>query len=254
MNSGKFAKLAGVTPRTLRHYRNIGLLRNVRRKDNGYYEYTMSDLLTMLRIRSLTSLGFSLDNVRDILEETSSENGFYLDDLDKELEKQIDRLKQQREAISLLKEAGVSADTPACFIRVTESILKSGIPADMIQIELESLLITYHLLDADSLNTLYEYFGSLIDAGLFEEYCRLGAKVCECDENTPESEKDALAEKIAPIIAAVPGFHDVMADSYGDPALIKRLNSVLRMHYGEKVYAAGEDVFHRVLKLLTDKY
>ena len=60
MNSGEFARLAGVTQRALRHWRNLGLLSEVTAGDNGYYDYTVRDLLKVLRIKNLSALGFSL--------------------------------------------------------------------------------------------------------------------------------------------------------------------------------------------------
>ena len=51
MRSGEIARLAGVTVRTLRHYRSIGLLPEPNRSDNGYCEYTLDDLLRLLRIK-----------------------------------------------------------------------------------------------------------------------------------------------------------------------------------------------------------
>ena len=67
LRSGDVAKLAGVTVRTLRHYRSIGLLPEPPRDDNGYCSYGIEDLARVLRIKRLASLGFSLEDIGGML-------------------------------------------------------------------------------------------------------------------------------------------------------------------------------------------
>ena len=69
LRSGELAKLAGVTVRTLRHYRTIGLLPDPPRDDNGYCSYGIEDLVRVLRIKRLASLGFSLDDIKGMLDD-----------------------------------------------------------------------------------------------------------------------------------------------------------------------------------------
>ena len=73
MKSNELAKLAGVTVRTLRHYHAIGLLDEPPRQANGYRDYRPEDLLRVLRIRQLASLGFPLDQVAGMLDELDAE-------------------------------------------------------------------------------------------------------------------------------------------------------------------------------------
>ena len=69
LRSGELAKLAGVTVRTLRHYRTIGLLPEPPRGDNGYCSYGIEDLARVLRIKRLSSLGFSLEDIGGMLDD-----------------------------------------------------------------------------------------------------------------------------------------------------------------------------------------
>lgn len=69
LRSGELAKLAGVTVRTLRHYRTIGLLPDPPRDENGYCSYGIEDLVRVLRIKRLASLGFSLDDIKGMLDD-----------------------------------------------------------------------------------------------------------------------------------------------------------------------------------------
>lgn len=57
------AKLSGVSAETIRKYRDRGLLLPERNPENGYYEYSDSDLLNLLYIRKLRGANLSLDAI-----------------------------------------------------------------------------------------------------------------------------------------------------------------------------------------------
>ena len=67
MRIGELASLVGISTRALRHYHRIGLLPEPARKANGYREYSLRDAVGLARVRRLTELGLSLDEVRDAL-------------------------------------------------------------------------------------------------------------------------------------------------------------------------------------------
>ncbi|GEM45100.1 MerR family transcriptional regulator [Deinococcus cellulosilyticus] len=71
---GEFARITGVTLRTLRHYDEMGLLSPSRLSDNDYRVYTASDLQKMQQILSLRDLGMPLDRIRHITEGLSRED------------------------------------------------------------------------------------------------------------------------------------------------------------------------------------
>jgi DNA-binding transcriptional MerR regulator len=71
---GEVAKLVGVTPKTLRHYEDVGLLRQPQRSEAGYRLYCADDLLRLHRIKRLRSLGLSLTQVKGVLGEPDSGN------------------------------------------------------------------------------------------------------------------------------------------------------------------------------------
>jgi DNA-binding transcriptional MerR regulator len=64
----EFAKLTRVTVRTLHYYDQIGLLRPTIERPNGYRVYTDADLLKLQQIVTLKFMGFSLDEIRRLLE------------------------------------------------------------------------------------------------------------------------------------------------------------------------------------------
>ncbi|MGB6181147.1 MAG: MerR family transcriptional regulator [Rhodococcus sp. (in: high G+C Gram-positive bacteria)] len=67
MQIGQLATAADTTPRTVRHYHRLGLLAEPRRRGNGYREYTMSDVVRLMRIRWLAANGVPLGSVAVVL-------------------------------------------------------------------------------------------------------------------------------------------------------------------------------------------
>lgn len=65
---GDFSRIARVSARLLRFYDEIGLFMPAHADDStGYRHYTLAQLVQLNRITVLKELGFSLDQVRDIL-------------------------------------------------------------------------------------------------------------------------------------------------------------------------------------------
>lgn len=65
---GDFSRLSRVTPRMLRHYDALGLLRPEAVGDNGYRYYRQEQLSDLLRIQWLKGYGFSLGEIGPLLE------------------------------------------------------------------------------------------------------------------------------------------------------------------------------------------
>jgi DNA-binding transcriptional MerR regulator len=63
----QLSKLAGVTPRTLHHYDDIGLLKPSRIGDNGYRYYGEESLLKLQQILFYRELKFSLEEIKRIM-------------------------------------------------------------------------------------------------------------------------------------------------------------------------------------------
>ncbi|GAB3621559.1 MerR family transcriptional regulator [Glutamicibacter endophyticus] len=65
---GDLVEATGLSHRTIRHYDEVGLLPASTRSEGGYRVYSESDLRRMLRIRSMKPLGFTLDEMRELLD------------------------------------------------------------------------------------------------------------------------------------------------------------------------------------------
>lgn len=66
---GELAKQTGMTVRTLHHYDEIGLLSPSHRTAAGHRLYVEDDVARLQQVASLRSLGFPLEEIRDLLNE-----------------------------------------------------------------------------------------------------------------------------------------------------------------------------------------
>ncbi len=63
----EFAKLAGVTVRTLQYYDQEGLLKPSELSGSGYRLYRLADLIPLQQVLTLKWMGFSLAQIKEIL-------------------------------------------------------------------------------------------------------------------------------------------------------------------------------------------
>ncbi len=68
MNIGTVADKSGVPPKTIRYYESIGLIPSAGRQANGYRTYNDIDMHTLHFIKRARGLGFSVEEVRDLLD------------------------------------------------------------------------------------------------------------------------------------------------------------------------------------------
>jgi DNA-binding transcriptional MerR regulator len=70
---GRVAELAGVTVRTLHHYDEIGLIVPSGRTPAGYRVYEPADIERLTRALTYRSLGFSLDQIAELLDDPAAD-------------------------------------------------------------------------------------------------------------------------------------------------------------------------------------
>lgn len=67
MHIGELAARTGLSLRTIRHYGDIGLLAPSARSEGGFRLYTEDDYSRLMLIRRMKPLGYSLDQMGDLL-------------------------------------------------------------------------------------------------------------------------------------------------------------------------------------------
>jgi MerR family transcriptional regulator, copper efflux regulator len=68
LHIGVVAERTGLSLRTLRHYDDVGLLRPSARSEGGFRLYTGADVDRLLLIRRMKPLGFTLEEMADLLD------------------------------------------------------------------------------------------------------------------------------------------------------------------------------------------
>jgi DNA-binding transcriptional MerR regulator len=120
---GELATLAGVTPRTLRHYEQLGLISPPRRGENGYRRYGTGSLLEVAEVRRLRSLGLGIDEIAKIRRDqppTGEVLEAGLDRLDADLAARIADLSARRVALRAVRDGAARG----------EPLLAQPMPAD----------------------------------------------------------------------------------------------------------------------------
>lgn len=96
---GELAELSGTTTRAIRHYHDIGLLPEPPRDPSGYRRYGSQDLVQLVRIRRMRSLGVALDDIGSALSGEPAHAG----DLTDVLRSLAEDISRQIESLQLLR-------------------------------------------------------------------------------------------------------------------------------------------------------
>ena len=102
---GDAAAFAGTTPRAIRHYHQIGLLREPERGGDGRRRYGYDDVIRLLWIRKMAEAGIRLDDMRAAFDETRDIEED-LGGLEKALAAQEAEIRRQRVAVQRLRAVG----------------------------------------------------------------------------------------------------------------------------------------------------
>ena len=68
MHIGELAERTELSLRTIRHYDDVGILPATARTEGGFRVYTESDVERLMVIRRMKPLGFTLDEMKDLLD------------------------------------------------------------------------------------------------------------------------------------------------------------------------------------------
>ena len=122
MNIGQAAKKSEVSAKTIRYYESIDLIPKAARADNGYRDYSSNDVEMLRFIKRSRNLGFSVDNVANLLDLWSNKQRASADVKDvalkhiKDVEKRIVELESIRDTLKNLTKCCHGDDRPDCPI------------------------------------------------------------------------------------------------------------------------------------------
>ena len=121
MNIGVVARKSGLPAKTIRYYEDIGLVK-ADRKSNGYRDYSEEHLNTLRFLARARSLGFSIEDCRQLLslyedrDRASSDVRTLAISHIREVERKIEELEGIRATLSSLVEACQGDQRPDCPI------------------------------------------------------------------------------------------------------------------------------------------
>lgn len=256
MRSGKIAQLAGVTVRTLRHYRTIGLLHEPPRGDNGYCEYSIDDLIRLLRIKQLASLGFSLEDIGGMLASLDADDGSkaaeLLDELDRELVEQIEQLEKKRQTLALIRSQQLDADVPTRLASVIGMLKEYGLPEDAMKSERSVMLLAGAMLSESDLDDTEAAYQDLVDRGLIDDYIKLNDWILELSDDATEAEKSAVVEKMVAVVKPV--FDRIDTSSWAEEPTEAELQaeSIFSQYQEQQLTPVQKEVTDRAIAALRE--
>ena len=122
MNIGQAASETGVSAKMIRYYESISLLNPSARRDAGYRIYTPNDLHALRFIKRARGLGFSLEQIRELLSlwqndqrASADVKGIALAHV-ADLNKRIAELTEMRDTLAHLAQSCHGDDKPDCPI------------------------------------------------------------------------------------------------------------------------------------------
>ena len=121
----ELADLAGTTARAVRHYHDVGLLEEPRRRSNGYKQYGVAHLVRVLRIKRLADLGFTLPQIAE-LDVADRYPRDALRGLDAHLARTLDRLLDARAEVRRILEQAAPTDLPPALAGRIRDVDLSG--------------------------------------------------------------------------------------------------------------------------------
>ncbi len=109
LSIGQLARICNITPKTLRYYDKVGLLKPAKiNSENGYRFYYKSHITRVLAIKQLQDIGISLEQIGRFYKQNNSSNFVcILDEIlgnqEKEINFQVEELSKKLRKIQMMK-------------------------------------------------------------------------------------------------------------------------------------------------------
>jgi len=126
---GELAKLAGVTPDTVRYYEKQHMMDHEVRTQGGFRLYTDHDLQRLKFIRHARQLGFTLESIRELLSirvdpehHTCQESKSIVQTRLSEVEERIEELQTMRRSLQRLNDACCGTAHSSVYCSILEAL------------------------------------------------------------------------------------------------------------------------------------
>jgi DNA-binding transcriptional MerR regulator len=196
MKSHELAALGGVTVRALRHYHQVGVLPEPQRGSNGYRDYTVHDLVRLLRVKRLAALGIPLERMPEMLDGEPAAQEDLLDSLDRDIDAEIERLRAQQSLIRLIRANQAAPDFPPQLARFF-ALFGGDDPTTIGRVDREQAILLAHLVGeagTTQLAALYESIAETVGQADIERFVR---EFEGLDASAGDAEIDELVERFA---------------------------------------------------------
>lgn len=203
----ELAELAGTSLRSVRHYHQVGLLPEPKRRSNGYKQYGVEHLVRLVRIRRLTDLGFSLPQIA-AMGERDHHPADALRALDAELAATMVRLQRARDDLADLLKHSAPTDLPPDFVAPETA-------ASMTDADRKLVVVLSRVLGPSGRQAYADMIRETPDDPAAKELDTLHA-------GADDATRQRLAERLAPYIMAVRDAHPSLIESRDDAPRGKR--------------------------------
>jgi MerR family Zn(II)-responsive transcriptional regulator of zntA len=126
---GELARLAEVTPDTIRYYEKQQMMDHEVRTEGGFRLYSESDLQRLKFIRYAKQLGFTLETIRELLSiridpqhHTCQESKGIVQSRLKEVESKISELEHMRRSLQRLNDACCGSAHSSVYCSILEAL------------------------------------------------------------------------------------------------------------------------------------
>ena len=175
---GEVAKLAHVSVRTLHHYDELGLLEPSERSEAGYRLYNAADLEALQQVLFYRELGFSLDQIRELMTDPA-----------------FDRREALRQQRKLLEKQRRRLDTMLGLIDRTLASLEGGL-----QMSKEEMFEVFGDFDpSEYQDEVEERWG---DTEAYRESARRTSQYTKADWQRIKDESEAISASVAELMNA----------------------------------------------------
>ena len=207
------ADIAGVTPRTVRHYHSIGVLPEPQRDAAGYRRYGGKDVVELVRITRLRALGMPLPQIAQQVNDTESDDVSLreaLNALADEIDAEVARLVTTRDR---LRELAGSDTFDHPVEALTQALQDQGVlgPADTLRTGEQLAATVLDALHPDGMPGVLAQAGALFgDAGVVAALRPLRRRMNRLSAASSDEQIAALAADVAAVLP--PPDADVQVD------------------------------------------